>query len=149
MEPEPTQTPTNLEDISESNMTTPQPSRGSTTLKDTKKENTKEQWVMRIATSVVEAMQTKKEKSTKVAVPEFFKGDHKDTHRFLLDVKLFLWMNKTEYDTDEKKKMFLFLHVWGKALKWKQAELLNLFNDEEEDNNGNKMKKTPETWNKF
>ncbi|ESK81333.1 hypothetical protein Moror_16720 [Moniliophthora roreri MCA 2997] len=133
-------------------MTTSQPS-GSAVLAtppaDMKTEENMDdtQWATMIATSVIK--QTKeKDEGTKVAVSNSFLGDHKDTQQFMLDIELYLWMNKMRYNT-AKKKMFLLSYVREKALKWKEAELLELFKDEEVDNKGKVILKTEETWSVF
>ncbi|ESK81441.1 hypothetical protein Moror_15825 [Moniliophthora roreri MCA 2997] len=132
--------------IEEPTMTTP--SGSGATLKEGKPDP-EEQFITRMATSVIGTMNTKKKDRTKVAVPEYFEGDHKDTQHFMLDVELYLWMNKMKYNTN-KKKIFLLSYVRGKVLRWKTGELLKLFSDKgEDDKYENKKPKKEESWSNF
>uniref|UniRef100_A0A0W0FNU9 Retrotransposon gag domain-containing protein n=1 Tax=Moniliophthora roreri TaxID=221103 RepID=A0A0W0FNU9_MONRR len=69
--------------------------------------------------AVLEAVEKnkEKEKSVKVAPPDFFKEDRKDTKRFLTEVEIFLCMNPKDYDTDKKKCLFLLSYMQGKEPK--------------------------------
>ncbi|KAI3596468.1 hypothetical protein WG66_003219 [Moniliophthora roreri] len=115
-------------------MTTPS---GSTDVKpDVKKEeNSNQQWAVQIATSVVEAIDEKKEDSSKGPAPEPYEGDHKDT------------MNPSRANTDEKKKMILLSFLKGKTTDWKTTEQERLF--PEDDDPEEKKKAAKETWSTF
>ncbi|KAI3612289.1 hypothetical protein WG66_012115 [Moniliophthora roreri] len=127
-------------------MTTPS---GSTDVKpDVKKEeSSKNKWVIQIATSVVDAMDEKKEDSSKGPTPEPYEGDHKDTCRFLFDLELYFKMNPSKGNTDEKKKMILLSLLKGKTTEWKMTEQEQLF--PEDDDPEEKKKAAEETWSAF
>uniref|UniRef100_A0A0W0FN21 Reverse transcriptase-rnase h-integrase n=1 Tax=Moniliophthora roreri TaxID=221103 RepID=A0A0W0FN21_MONRR len=97
---------------------------GSTDIKpDVKKEeSSSQQWAVQIATSVVEAIDEKKEDLSKGPTPEPYKGDHKDTRRFLFDLELYFKMNPSKCNTDKKKKMILLSLLKGKTTEWKMTE---------------------------
>ncbi|KAI3621791.1 hypothetical protein WG66_015807 [Moniliophthora roreri] len=70
-----------------------------------KEEKSQTQMMIEISTAVLEEMEKKKkDKGSKVAAPDPFEGDRKDTKRFLMEVKIYLHMHPTDYDTDEKNK---------------------------------------------
>uniref|UniRef100_A0A0W0EU17 Retrotransposon gag domain-containing protein n=1 Tax=Moniliophthora roreri TaxID=221103 RepID=A0A0W0EU17_MONRR len=127
-------------------MTTPS---GSTNVKpDVKKEeSSSQQWAVQIATSVVEAIDKKKEDSSKGPAPELYEGDHKDTRRFLFDLELYFKMNSSKCNTDEKKKMILLSLLKGKTTEWKITEQERLF--PEDDDPEEKKKAAKETWSVF
>ncbi|KAI3609204.1 hypothetical protein WG66_004088 [Moniliophthora roreri] len=127
-------------------MTTPS---GSTDVKpDVKKEeNSNQQWAVQIATSVVEAIDEKKEDLSKGPAPEPYEGDHKDMRRFLFDLELYFRMNPSRANTDEKKKMILLLFLKGKTADWKTTEQERLF--PEDDDPEEKKKAAKETWSTF
>uniref|UniRef100_A0A0W0F7V1 Retrotransposon gag domain-containing protein n=1 Tax=Moniliophthora roreri TaxID=221103 RepID=A0A0W0F7V1_MONRR len=127
-------------------MTTPS---GSTDVKpDVKKEeSSSKQWAVQIATSVVEAIDEKKEDSSKGPTPEPYEGDHKDTCQFLFDLELYFKMNPSKGNTDEKKKMILLSLLKGKTTEWKMTEQEQLF--PEDDDPEEKKKAAEETWSAF
>uniref|UniRef100_A0A0W0GCM0 Uncharacterized protein n=1 Tax=Moniliophthora roreri TaxID=221103 RepID=A0A0W0GCM0_MONRR len=92
-----------------------------------------EEWVAVIAIIVVETLEEKKNKGAKVAVSEFFKGDHKDTQGFMLDVELYMQMNPKDYNMNEKKKLFLLSYMRGKSRAWKEGELADILLAKKED----------------
>uniref|UniRef100_A0A0W0GC45 Putative reverse transcriptase-rnase h-integrase n=1 Tax=Moniliophthora roreri TaxID=221103 RepID=A0A0W0GC45_MONRR len=127
-------------------MTTP--SRSTNVKPDVKKEeNSNQQWAVQIATSVVEAIDEKKEDSGKGPVPEPYEGDHKDTCQFLFDLELYFKMNPSRSNTDKKKKMILLLLLKGKTTEWKMTEQEQLF--PEDDDPEDKKKAAEETWSVF
>ncbi|KAI3614978.1 hypothetical protein WG66_016848 [Moniliophthora roreri] len=78
---------------------------GSSTLKQELKLCLQEQMMITVVTAVLEEMEKKKkEKRSKVAAPDSFEGDRKDTKRFLMEVEIDLHMHPTDYDNDEKNK---------------------------------------------
>uniref|UniRef100_A0A0W0F320 Uncharacterized protein n=1 Tax=Moniliophthora roreri TaxID=221103 RepID=A0A0W0F320_MONRR len=76
-----------------------------------KEEKTQTQMMIEISTVVLEEMEKKKEKRSKVAAPDPFEGDRKDMKRFLMEVKIYLCMHPTDYDTDEKKCLFMLSYL--------------------------------------
>uniref|UniRef100_A0A0W0FDP1 Uncharacterized protein n=1 Tax=Moniliophthora roreri TaxID=221103 RepID=A0A0W0FDP1_MONRR len=77
-----------------------------------KEEKTQTQMMIEILTAVLEEMEKKKkEKGSKVAAPDPFEGDRKDTKRFLMEVEIYLHMHPTDYDTDEKKCLFMLSYL--------------------------------------
>ncbi|ESK81434.1 hypothetical protein Moror_9653 [Moniliophthora roreri MCA 2997] len=81
---------------------------GSSTPKPKPREDwTQTQMMIGISTAVLEEMEKKKNRGSKVAALDPFEGDRKDTKRFLMEVKIYLRMHPTEYDNDEKKCLFL------------------------------------------
>ncbi|ESK87127.1 hypothetical protein Moror_11886 [Moniliophthora roreri MCA 2997] len=73
------------------------------------------QWAATITTSVIETINDKKEDNGKPLLPEPFKGNQKDTQRFLLDLEVLFRMNPTRYNTAEKKKLILLLLLKGQT----------------------------------
>ncbi|ESK82384.1 hypothetical protein Moror_12192 [Moniliophthora roreri MCA 2997] len=127
-------------------MTTP--SRSTNVKPDVKKEeNSNQQWAVQIVTSVVEAIDEKKEDSSKGPTPEPYEGDHKDTRRFLFNLELYFRMNSSRANTDEKKKMILLSFLKGKTTDWKTTEQERLF--PEDDDPEEKKKAAKETWSVF
>ncbi|ESK87187.1 hypothetical protein Moror_5858 [Moniliophthora roreri MCA 2997] len=91
----------------------------SSTPKREQKPKTQEEMIISVATAVLE--EKKKDKGVKVAAPEPFDGDRKETQRFLTEVEIYLRMHPTEYDTDEKKCLFFLSYLRGKDTQaWKQ-----------------------------
>uniref|UniRef100_A0A0W0G0K2 CCHC-type domain-containing protein n=1 Tax=Moniliophthora roreri TaxID=221103 RepID=A0A0W0G0K2_MONRR len=91
----------------------------SSTPKRDPKPKTQEEMIISVATAVLE--EKKKDKGVKVAAPEPFDGDRKETRRFLTEVEIYLRMHPTEYDTDEKKCLFFLSYLRGKDTQaWKQ-----------------------------
>uniref|UniRef100_A0A0W0G5Z5 Uncharacterized protein n=1 Tax=Moniliophthora roreri TaxID=221103 RepID=A0A0W0G5Z5_MONRR len=91
----------------------------SSTPKRDHKPKTQEEMIISVATAVLE--EKKKDKGVKVAAPEPFDGDRKETRRFLTEVEIYLHMHPTEYDTDEKKCLFFLSYLRGKDTQaWKQ-----------------------------
>uniref|UniRef100_A0A0W0EUI0 Reverse transcriptase n=1 Tax=Moniliophthora roreri TaxID=221103 RepID=A0A0W0EUI0_MONRR len=85
---------------------------GSSTLKPKPREDrTQMQMMIEISTVVLEEMEKKKNKGSKVAAPDPFEGDRKDTKRFLMEVEIYLRMHSNEYNNDEKKCLFLLLYI--------------------------------------
>ncbi|KAI3615439.1 hypothetical protein WG66_011721 [Moniliophthora roreri] len=100
----------------------------SSTLKREQKPKTQEEMIISVATAVLED-QKKKEKGTKVAAPDPFDGDCKEARRFLTEVEIYLRMHPSEYDTDEKKCLFLLSYLRGKDTQaWKQRNTDLIFN---------------------
>ncbi|ESK81232.1 hypothetical protein Moror_14427 [Moniliophthora roreri MCA 2997] len=99
-----------------------------------------------IATTVVGAISDNKEEGGKTPIPDAYKGDHKDTRWFLLNLKLYFQMHPMKANTD-KKKMLLLSLLRGQTKQWKIAEQLKLF-PEDKDNKGTK-KTAKETWGSF
>ncbi|KAI3601672.1 hypothetical protein WG66_009006 [Moniliophthora roreri] len=127
-------------------MTTP--SRSTNVKPDVKKEeSSSQQWAVQIATSVVKAIDEKKEDSSKGPAPEPYEGDHKDTHRFLFDLELYFKMNPSKCNTDEKKKMILLSLLKGKTTEWKMSKQERLF--PKDVNPEEKKKAAEETWSIF
>ncbi|ESK93867.1 hypothetical protein Moror_13021 [Moniliophthora roreri MCA 2997] len=102
---------------------------GSSTLKPKPREDrTQTQMMIEISTAVLEEMEKKKNKGSKVASPDPFKGDRKDTKRFLMEVEIYLRMHPTEYDNDEKKCLFLLSYLRGKNTEaWKKTQSQKIF----------------------
>ncbi|KAI3610775.1 hypothetical protein WG66_006853 [Moniliophthora roreri] len=99
----------------------------SSTPKREQKPKTQEEMIISIATAVLE--EKKKDKGVKVAAPEPFDGDRKETRRFLTEVEIYLRMHPTEYDTDEKKCLFFLSYLRGKDTQaWKQRNTDLIFN---------------------
>ncbi|ESK84198.1 hypothetical protein Moror_16972 [Moniliophthora roreri MCA 2997] len=69
-----------------------------------REDRTQMQMMIEISTAVLEEIEKKKNKGSKVAVPDPFEGDRKDTKRFLMEVEIYLRMHPTEYDNDEKNR---------------------------------------------
>ncbi|KAI3595041.1 hypothetical protein WG66_002411 [Moniliophthora roreri] len=91
----------------------------SSTPKRDQKPKTQEEMIISVVTAVLE--EKKKDKGVKVAAPEPFDGDRKETRRFLTEVEIYLRMHPTEYDTDEKKCLFFLSYLRGKDTQaWKQ-----------------------------
>uniref|UniRef100_A0A0W0GCW9 Retrotransposon gag domain-containing protein n=1 Tax=Moniliophthora roreri TaxID=221103 RepID=A0A0W0GCW9_MONRR len=91
----------------------------SSTPKREQKPKTQEEMIISVATAVLE--EKKKDKGVKVAAPEPFDGNRKETRRFLTEVEIYLRMHPTEYDTDEKKCLFFLSYLRGKETQaWKQ-----------------------------
>uniref|UniRef100_A0A0W0GFS0 Retrotransposon gag domain-containing protein n=1 Tax=Moniliophthora roreri TaxID=221103 RepID=A0A0W0GFS0_MONRR len=127
-------------------MTTP--SRSTDVKPDVKKEeSSSQQWAVQIATSVVEAIDEKKEDLSKGPIPEPYEGDHKDTRQFLFDLELYFKMNPSKGNTDKKKKMILLSLLKGKTTEWKMTEQEQLF--PEDDDPEEKKKAAEETWSVF
>ncbi|ESK82391.1 hypothetical protein Moror_12183 [Moniliophthora roreri MCA 2997] len=82
----------------------------SSTPKQEQKPKTQKEMIISVATAVLED-QKKKEKGTKVAAPDPFDGDRKETRRFLTEVEIYLRMHPSEYNTDEKKCLFLLSYL--------------------------------------
>uniref|UniRef100_A0A0W0FMG7 Reverse transcriptase-rnase h-integrase n=1 Tax=Moniliophthora roreri TaxID=221103 RepID=A0A0W0FMG7_MONRR len=99
---------------------------GSSTPKQEQKPRTQEEMMISVATAVLEEVgkkEKKKEKRAKVAAPEPFEGDRKDTKWFLTEVEIFLQMHPNDYNTDKKKCLFLLLYLQGKTTAlWKQSK---------------------------
>uniref|UniRef100_A0A0W0GE76 Retrotransposon gag domain-containing protein n=1 Tax=Moniliophthora roreri TaxID=221103 RepID=A0A0W0GE76_MONRR len=73
-----------------------------------REDRTQTQMMIEISTAVLEEMEKKKKnKGSKVAAPDSFEGDRKDTKKFLMEVEIYLQMHPTKYDNDEKKCLFL------------------------------------------
>ncbi|ESK81729.1 hypothetical protein Moror_11563 [Moniliophthora roreri MCA 2997] len=84
----------------------------STPKRGPKEEKTQTQMMIEISTAVLEEMEKKKkEKGSKVVAPDPFEGDRKDTKRFLMEVEIYLCMHPTDYDTDEKKCLFMLSYL--------------------------------------
>uniref|UniRef100_A0A0W0G1Y8 Retrotransposon gag domain-containing protein n=1 Tax=Moniliophthora roreri TaxID=221103 RepID=A0A0W0G1Y8_MONRR len=100
-----------------------------------KEEKTQTQMMIEISTAVLEEMEKKKkEKGSKVAAPEPFEGDRKDTKRFLMEVEIYLHMHPTDYDTDEKECLFMLSYLRGTGTQsWKQNCMEKIFNCESKD----------------
>ncbi|ESK83146.1 hypothetical protein Moror_15005 [Moniliophthora roreri MCA 2997] len=100
----------------------------SSTPKREQKLKTQEEMIISVATAVLED-QKKKDKGTKVATPDIFDGDCKEMRRFLTEVEIYIHMHPSEYDTDEKKCLFLLLYLQGKDTQaWKQRNTDLIFN---------------------
>ncbi|ESK82539.1 hypothetical protein Moror_14371 [Moniliophthora roreri MCA 2997] len=86
---------------------------GSSTLRSKpKEEKSQTQMMIEILTAVLEEMEKKKkDKGFKVAAPDPFEGDRKDTKRFLMEVEIYICMHPTDYDTDEKKCLFMLSYL--------------------------------------
>ncbi|ESK82174.1 hypothetical protein Moror_14465 [Moniliophthora roreri MCA 2997] len=98
-----------LEDeiMSEGGSSTPRPKP--------REDRTQTQMMIEISTAVLEEMEKKKKnKGSKVAAPDSFEGDRKDTKKFLMEVEIYLQMHPTKYDNDEKKCLFLLSYLRGK-----------------------------------
>ncbi|KAI3619187.1 hypothetical protein WG66_012829 [Moniliophthora roreri] len=94
-----------------------------------REERTQTQMMIEISTAVLEEMEKKKNKGLKVAAPDPFEGNRKDTKRFLMEVKIYLCMHPTEYDNDEKKCLFLLSYLRGKNTEsWKNGQSRKIFN---------------------
>uniref|UniRef100_A0A0W0G7D4 Retrotransposon gag domain-containing protein n=2 Tax=Moniliophthora roreri TaxID=221103 RepID=A0A0W0G7D4_MONRR len=109
-------------------------------------DDTDKQWAKTISTTVIETLDEKKKELSKGPVPNPYRGDHKDTRHFLLDLELYFRMNPLKSNTDKKKKMLLSL-LKGKTNTWKITEQMKLFpedNDPEE-----KKKAAKESWSSF
>uniref|UniRef100_A0A0W0G5G5 Uncharacterized protein n=1 Tax=Moniliophthora roreri TaxID=221103 RepID=A0A0W0G5G5_MONRR len=102
---------------------------GSSTPKPKPREDrTQTQMMIEISTAVLEEMDKKKNKGSKVATPDPFEGDRKDTKRFLMEVEIYLRMHPDEYDTDEKKCLFLLSYLRGKNTEsWKKGQSTKIF----------------------
>ncbi|KAI3614292.1 hypothetical protein WG66_000057 [Moniliophthora roreri] len=102
---------------------------GSSTPKPKLREDwTQTQMMIEISTAVLEEMEKKKNKGSKVATPDPFEGDRKDTKRFLMETKIYLRMHPTEYDNDEKKCLFLLSYLRGKNTEsWKNGQSAKIF----------------------
>uniref|UniRef100_A0A0W0G1W4 Retrotransposon gag domain-containing protein n=1 Tax=Moniliophthora roreri TaxID=221103 RepID=A0A0W0G1W4_MONRR len=99
----------------------------SSTPKRDQKPKTQEEMIISVASAVLE--EKKKDKGVKVAAPEPFDGDRKETQRFLTKVEIYLCMHPTEYDTDEKKCLFFLSYLRGKDTQaWKQRNTDLIFN---------------------
>ncbi|KAI3615264.1 hypothetical protein WG66_003536 [Moniliophthora roreri] len=99
----------------------------SSTPKRDQKPKTQEEMIINVATAVLE--EKKKEKGVKVATPDPFDGDCKETQRFLTEVEIYLRMHPTEYDIDEKKCLFFLSYLRGKDTQaWKQRNTDLIFN---------------------
>ncbi|ESK83671.1 hypothetical protein Moror_2156 [Moniliophthora roreri MCA 2997] len=102
----------------------------SSTPKREQKPKTQEEMIISVATAVIEE-QKKKDKRTKVVSPEPFEGDRRETRKFLTKVEIYIRMHPSEYNTDEKKCLFLLSYLRGKdthgdeELKWE--DLKNAF----------------------
>uniref|UniRef100_A0A0W0FM79 Retrotransposon gag domain-containing protein n=1 Tax=Moniliophthora roreri TaxID=221103 RepID=A0A0W0FM79_MONRR len=101
---------------------------GSSTPKPKPREGmTQTQMMIEISTAVLEEME-KKNKGSKVATPDPFEGDRKDTKRFLMETEIYLRMHPTEYDNDEKKCLFLLSYLRGKNTEsWKNGQSAKIF----------------------
>ncbi|KAI3609242.1 hypothetical protein WG66_010637 [Moniliophthora roreri] len=89
---------------------------------------TQTQMMIEISTAVLEEMEKKKNKGSKVATPDPFEGDRKDTKRFLMEVEIYLRMHPTKYDNDEKKCLFLLSYLRGKGTEsWKKGQSAKIF----------------------
>ncbi|ESK80670.1 hypothetical protein Moror_5113 [Moniliophthora roreri MCA 2997] len=87
---------------------------GSSTPKQEPKLRTQEEMMISVAMAVLEEVgkkEKKKEKKAKVAAPEPFERDRKDTKWFLTEVEIFLQMHPNDYNTDEKKCLFLLSYL--------------------------------------
>ncbi|ESK94492.1 hypothetical protein Moror_8150 [Moniliophthora roreri MCA 2997] len=102
---------------------------GSSTPKPKLREDrTQTQMMIEISTAVLEEMEKKKNKGLKVAAPDLFEGDRKDTKRFLMEVEIYLRMHPNEYDNDEKKCLFLLSYMRGKNTEsWKKTQSAKIF----------------------
>ncbi|ESK84299.1 hypothetical protein Moror_3750 [Moniliophthora roreri MCA 2997] len=102
---------------------------GSSTPKPKPREDqTQTQMMIEISTAVLEEMEKKKNKGSKVASPDPFEGDRKDTKRFLIEVEIHLQMHPTEYNNDEKKCLFLLSYLRGKNTEaWKKTQSRRIF----------------------
>ncbi|KAI3598412.1 hypothetical protein WG66_000675 [Moniliophthora roreri] len=108
------------ETMSEGGSSTPKPKL--------REDRTQTQMMIEILTAVLEEMEKKKNKGTKVAAPDPFEGDRKDTKRFLMEVEIYLQMHPTEYDTDKKKCLFLLSYLRGKNTEsWKNGQSRKIF----------------------
>ncbi|ESK81839.1 hypothetical protein Moror_9641 [Moniliophthora roreri MCA 2997] len=111
---------------------------GSSTPKCSLKEDpkTQSQMMIEVATAVLEEVEKKKkqEKGAKVATPDHFEGDRKETKRFLTEVEIFICMHPTDYDTNEKKCLFLLSYMWRPKTKaWKWIYTSKIFDKGDED----------------
>ncbi|ESK88463.1 hypothetical protein Moror_14699 [Moniliophthora roreri MCA 2997] len=102
---------------------------GSSTAKPKLREDrTQTQMMIEISTAVLEEMEKKKNKGSKVATPDPFEGNRKDTKRFLMETEIYLRMHPTEYDNDEKKCLFLLSYLRGKNTEsWKNGQSRKIF----------------------
>ncbi|ESK82602.1 hypothetical protein Moror_5409, partial [Moniliophthora roreri MCA 2997] len=108
------------ETMSEGGSSTPKPRQ--------REDRTQTQMMIEISTAVLEEMEKKKNKGSKVAAPDPFEGDRKDTKRFLMEVEIYLHMHPTEYDNDEKKCLFLLSYLRGKNTEfWKKGQSRKIF----------------------
>ncbi|KAI3613545.1 hypothetical protein WG66_006110 [Moniliophthora roreri] len=104
----------------------------SSTPKRDQKPKTQEEMIISVATAVLE--EKKKDKGVKVAAPEPFDGDRKETWRFLTEVEIYLRMHPTEYDTDKKKCLFFLSYLRGKDTQaWKQRNTDLIFDWKDSD----------------
>ncbi|ESK83063.1 hypothetical protein Moror_16941 [Moniliophthora roreri MCA 2997] len=93
-----------------------------------REDRTQTQMMIEISTAVLEEMEKKKNKGSKVATPDPFKGDRKDTKRFLMETEIYLCMHPTEYNNDKKKCLFLLSYLRGKNTEsWKKAQSNKIF----------------------
>ncbi|ESK81446.1 hypothetical protein Moror_15818 [Moniliophthora roreri MCA 2997] len=102
---------------------------GSSTPKPKPREDwTQTQMMIEISTAVLEEMEKKKNRGSKVATPDPFEGDRKDTKKFLMETEIYLRMHPTEYDNDEKKCLFLLFYLRGKNTEaWKNTQSKKIF----------------------
>ncbi|ESK86423.1 pro-pol protein [Moniliophthora roreri MCA 2997] len=102
---------------------------GSSTLKPKPREDrTQTQMMIEISTAVLEEMEKKKNKGSKVAAPDPFEGDRKEMKRFLMEVEIYLRMHPTEYNNNEKKCLFLLSYLQGKNTEaWKKTQSKKIF----------------------
>ncbi|ESK83655.1 hypothetical protein Moror_2174 [Moniliophthora roreri MCA 2997] len=109
---------------------------GSSTLKHgPKEEKTQTQMMIEISTAVLEEMEKKKkEKGSKVVALDPFEGDRKNTKRFLMEVEIYLRMHPADYDTDEKKCLFLLSYLRERDTQsWKKVWTEKIFNRKSKD----------------
>uniref|UniRef100_A0A0W0FUP1 Retrotransposon gag domain-containing protein n=2 Tax=Moniliophthora roreri TaxID=221103 RepID=A0A0W0FUP1_MONRR len=99
-----------------------------------KEEKTQTQMMIEISTVVLEEMEKKKSRGSKVVAPDPFEGDRKDTKRFLMEVEIYLRMHPTNYDTDKKKCLFMLSYLWGQSTQlWKKTQSAKIFDRKSED----------------
>ncbi|KAI3602251.1 hypothetical protein WG66_002441 [Moniliophthora roreri] len=100
-----------------------------------KEEKSQTQMMIEISTVVLEEMEKKKkDKGSKVAAPDPFEGDRKDTKRFLMEVEIYLRMHPTDYDMDEKKCLFMLSYLRGRETQsWKKTQSKKIFNHKSKD----------------
>ncbi|ESK81872.1 hypothetical protein Moror_5443 [Moniliophthora roreri MCA 2997] len=108
------------EEMSEGGSSTPKPKL--------REDRTQTQMMIEISTAILEEMEKKKNKGSKVAALDPFEGDRKEMKRFLMEVEIYLRMHPTEYDNDEKKCLFLLSYLQGKNTEaWKKTQSWKIF----------------------
>jgi hypothetical protein len=68
----------------------------------------------------------------KINPPEVFTGDRNKFNTFLTQARLYIFLNAGEFDTDQKKILFMVSYLRGNAYEWIEPRLQSYFEEGDE-----------------